>query len=270
MINIFLIIFVFANTILNSHQIRMLKSRFVQVDELPMLIHDSLNVQNNKIITLSPGGFKGFYTFGLCKFLKENYDLSEYVFSGASAGAWNSLYLCLNSELDDFVETIFKIDFKNIPDLNGIEQEIKRCILKKYKSEDFCLDKLYIGTTVFKGCRFKTVVYTEFDDLEDAINCCMASSHIPFITGGLFFKYRGLYSFDGGFSRYPYINGNYSNIHITPSIWEKEATKRLLPSLNINDYTSLLSRRKHNLTELYLQGYQDALENKEELDKLFL
>ena len=44
-------------------------------------------MQNNKIITLSPGGFRGFYTFGLCKFLKENYDLSEYVFSGASAGA---------------------------------------------------------------------------------------------------------------------------------------------------------------------------------------
>ena len=78
----------------------MLKSRFVHVDELPLLIHDSLNVQNNKIITLSPGGFRGFYTFGLCKFLKENYDLSEYVFSGASAGAWNSLYLCLNPELD--------------------------------------------------------------------------------------------------------------------------------------------------------------------------
>ena len=66
-----------------------------------------------------------------------------------------------------------------------------------------------------------------------------------------------------------HINGNYSNIHITPSIWEKEAKKNFT-SLNINDYTSLLSTRKHNLTELYLQGYQDALENKEELDKLFL
>ena len=77
------------------------------------------------------------------------------------------------------------------------------------------------------------------------------------------------YSFDGGFSKYPYLNGNYSDIHITPSIWNKDMTNRLFPSLDIRDYTNLLSKDKFNLKELYLQGYNDAKENKEKLDHLF-
>ena len=42
---------------------------------------------------LSPGGLRGFYTHGICKFIRYNYDLSNYTYYGASAGAWNSLYM---------------------------------------------------------------------------------------------------------------------------------------------------------------------------------
>ena len=46
-------------------------------------------------------------------------------------------------------------------------------------------------------------------------------------------------------------------------------TNRLFPTLDIRDYTNLLSKDKFNLKELYLQGYNDAKENKEKLDNLF-
>ncbi len=266
-------VFFYFYNILSSEQcygIRILKNRQIwSTSGLPFLMHDNLNSSDKKIITLSPGGFRGFYIFGLCRFIKENYNLEEYVFSGASAGAWNSLFLTFKGDSDKFVETIFDINFKKISDLNLIEKEITNSILHSYDTNDFELNKLYVGTTVFKRFRFKPVVYTDFEDLQDALNCCIASSHIPFITGSFFYKYRGLYSFDGGFSKYPYLNGVYSDIHITPSIWNKDMTNRLFPTLDIRDYTNLLSKDKFNLKELYLQGYNDAKENKEKLDHLF-
>lgn len=247
--------------------VRMIRSRFLsRIHDLPRILGESLHVQNKKIITLSPGGFRGFYIFGLCKFLKEKYDIQDYVFSGASAGAWNSLFLCLKKNDNDFVENIYNINFQNVTDLNTIENMVKDAILEKYTSDDFDLHKLYIGTTVFKRFRFQTVIYTDFDDLEDALNCCIASSHIPFVTGKLFYKYRGLYSFDGGFSKYPYLNGAYANIHITPGIWEDKKKN----TFNITDYTSLFSKKKVDFNVLFKQGYEDAHKNKERLDKLFL
>ena len=67
-----------------------------------------------KVITISPGGFRGFYMLGLCKYLKENYELEDYIFSGASAGAWNSLFLSLKENDDDFINYIFDIDYTNV------------------------------------------------------------------------------------------------------------------------------------------------------------
>ena len=77
----------------------------------PFLFLLKQNIHNKKIITLSPGGFRGFYVLGICKYIKENYDLSDYVFSGASAGAWNSLFLCYDGEMDKFINRVFMITF---------------------------------------------------------------------------------------------------------------------------------------------------------------
>lgn len=47
---------------------------------------------------ISPGGLRGFYTHGVCKFIRDNYKISNYTFHGASAGAWNSLYMSINEK----------------------------------------------------------------------------------------------------------------------------------------------------------------------------
>ena len=58
-----------------------------------------IKTQNNKkkLITITPGGYKGFYTLGICHYIKENYNLENYYFSGASAGSWNALFLSFKS-----------------------------------------------------------------------------------------------------------------------------------------------------------------------------
>lgn len=234
----------------------------------------NINSTNNekKVITISPGGFRGFYMLGLCKYLKENYELEGYIFSGASAGAWNSLFLSLKENDDDFINYIFDIDYTNVKSLQLIEENVKKAVLNNYKTEDFKLNKVYVGTTVWKRFRFRTVIYNDFSDLEDAINCCIGSSHIPFVTGNLFYKYRNLLTFDGGFSKYPYVDGKYADVHITPSYWEDRKKNKLSQpaNLNIKDYTTLFSKKEHDLKIMYLQGYEDAKNNRHVLDSLFL
>lgn len=234
----------------------------------------NINSTNNekKVITISPGGFRGFYMLGLCKYLKENYELEDYIFSGASAGAWNSLFLSLKENDDDFINYIFDIDYTNVKSLQLIEENVKKAVLNNYKTEDFRLNKVYVGTTVWKRFRFRTVIYNDFSDLEDAINCCIGSSHIPFVTGNLFYKYRNLLTFDGGFSKYPYVDGKYADVHITPSYWEDRKKNKLSQpaNLNIKDYTTLFSKKEHDLKIMYLQGYEDAKNNRHVLDSLFL
>ena len=54
-----------------------------------------LSLGYNGLISIKPGGLKGFYVLGICKYIKENYCLEDYYFYGSSAGSWNTIYLTL-------------------------------------------------------------------------------------------------------------------------------------------------------------------------------
>ena len=54
---------------------------------------DNKYLNDKKIINIYPAGLRGFYEMGVCIYIKEKYNIDNYVFSGASAGSWNSLYL---------------------------------------------------------------------------------------------------------------------------------------------------------------------------------
>jgi hypothetical protein len=146
-----------------------------------------------------------------------------------------------------------------------MEKTVRSSILTNFKTEDFDLKRLFVGVSVLKGLKFDTIVYSDFDNLEDAINCCIASSHIPFITGGMNNKYNNVYSYDGGFSEYPYLDGIEPVLHITPYLWKKKDN-----IVDYREYTTLFSKDKYNFTQLINDGYLDSLENKEYIDKLLL
>lgn len=227
--------------------------------------HTSLNYK--KLITLSPGGYKGFYMLGIVRFLKKNYNLSDYIFSGASAGAWNSLILSFKHDVDVFKNHIMDDVVQNAKSIADTEQILKNKILKYYQTKDFDLAKLFIGVTAIKNNEPHTIIYTQFDSLEDAIDCCIASSHIPLVTGNMTYMYNNMLSFDGGFSKYPYFNVSKPVIHITPSIWTNPNPGMVY---NIHGYTTLFSKVKYNFNEICEKGYIDSYHNKEFLDKLLL
>ena len=232
-------------------------------------------IQDKRLISISPGGYKGFYQMGICSFIKENYsnELRNYIFSGASAGAWNSLFMTFQKEHGTLVEKILDKNIKKQKNLQQTEYKLKELILSSYNDADFDLNRLFIGvTTINDNYKLQTNIFSDFDNLEDAVDCCIASSHIPFITGSFTNKYHNMNTYDGGFSSYPYLNVKKSVLHISPNIWNEDKTNRKnIPIFlkNIDDYTTIFSRNKYDFNELYNKGFTNAQKNKEFLDSIF-
>ena len=232
-------------------------------------------IQDKKLISISPGGTKGFYLMGVLNYIKQNYDLSDYIYSGASAGAWNSLFACFNKNPNDIVYKILSSDLKKVKSINELEYSIKYKILKSFSEDDFNLERLFIGVTTIQNKRFQTSIFSDFDNLEDAINCCIASSHIPLVTGGLSNRYHDMYTFDGGFSTYPYLNLTQSVLHVSPNMWDEnneskknKFKKKIQSILHFKDF--LFIKKNINFIELYDNGYADAKKNKAMLDNILL
>jgi len=258
-----------------------IKNKKFTCNDNSLYLKENNFITDKKLISISPGGFKGFYMLGTTSFIKENYDLNNYIFSGASAGAWNSLFMTFKGDPTEFViEMLLDNKLNNSISIIDLEYAMKYKILNKYGDDDFDLERLFIGVTSFEKMKIKTNIFSDFDTLEDAINCCIASSHIPYITGTTFLnKYQNINTFDGGFSKYPYLNVIKPTLHINPSIWKPENSshiqktfieKIMTVSTQVTDYTTLFSREKYDFSKLYDNGYNDAKKNKEVLDKIFV
>ena len=106
-------IFGSAFTIRNT-EINSLRSLRNTIDNRIDPVVNQMENNSSKLIISTPGGLFGFYFMGISSYIKRNYALDDYVFSGASAGAWNSLFLSLRKEEDEkaFVDEILKTDIK--------------------------------------------------------------------------------------------------------------------------------------------------------------
>jgi len=218
--------------------------------------------RDKKLISISPGGYKGIYMLGVCVFIRDNFNLEDYIFSGASAGAWNALTMCYKKDIMELKRNVLDYSLQNARSIREIEPLMKSRFLLHSRTEDFDLRRLFVGVTTLEKLSPKTYVFYGFDSLEDALDCCIASSHIPLITGGFTNKYKNLYTFDGGFSKYPYLNNMKPSIHITPSIWkEKPGHQGDKEKFDITQYTTLFSRNNLDFTQLYDSGYNDSQKN---------
>ena len=231
-------------------------------------------IRDKKLISISPGGIRGFYLLGVLSFIKENYDLEDYIFSGASAGAWNALFMCYKKDPREFIFQILNSDIIKTKNIYDTEYIMKYKLLETCKEEDFDLRRLFVGVTTIQKWSSITNIFSDFNDLEDAINSCIASSHIPLLTGGLTNRYYNKYTFDGGFSNYPYLNIKTPILHVSPCMFqEKECfntsrTKRIMRGATI--IHRLITENEKNIPfmKLYDDGYQDAKLNKHKLDNL--
>lgn len=193
-----------------------------------------------KVFNLTPAGINGFYMLGIIKRMNEIYNMDNFIFSGASAGAWNGLILSSNKRDYIFDSIENSPDFFEIKKFHELQRYMKTYFLTNYKSRDFNFTKLFIGVTQYQGFHMYTNIFSDFYNLEDCLNCCIASSHIPLVTNGLIQKYDEKITFDGGFSSYPYIKDGYI---ITPNMY-RELEDGLNP--------------EKDARQLYEEGYNDS------------
>lgn len=224
------------------------------------------HLKNKKMIAISPGGYKGFYVMGICKYIKDHYHLDDFYFTGASAGAWNALMLCYRGNASIIQSVILDTCNKPLNTIIELETKLKHAILESFDSDEFDFSRLFIGVTTVDNYKSDTTIFGGFENLDNALDGCIASSHIPFVSGGLLHTYQGIISFDGGFGNYPYLIFEKPVLHITPRLWRKN-TNTMNP---ISAYTTLWSKDNYNFTELFEQGYADAREHKQELDNALL
>ena len=240
-----------------------IEKRSNKVLNIEDFIKDNIEIKNKKVISISPGGLQGFYLMGIMTFIKKNYNLDNYIFTGASAGAWSCLFMAYKYNPDIFRNKILKINTSNVKSIFDLQLLYKKEIIKSFSINDFYLDKIFIGVTILKNLELSTNIFYNFNDLEDVIDCCIASSHIPFLTGGMINKYNNEITFDGGFSNYPYLDTNNTVLHINPNIWNPKRH-------TILDYGDLVQKINDvNFYDLYNNGYNDTKSNKVKLDSIF-
>lgn len=178
------------------------KNSFLSAHALDKIAND----KPKKIIRIQPGAYAGMYQLGVAHHIKTHFRLNdEYIYYGSSSGSWISLLMAMKPEIylnksHIIIPQIIAI-FQNAP-LSELVHETKKYILDNFRDQDFHIDQVAIEVTEFvlPMFSFKRLILANFRSLEDVLDACIASSHIPFITNNvLIYKYRKtIISFDGG------------------------------------------------------------------------
>ena len=201
-----------------------------------------------KSISINPGGLYGFYTIGICKYIKENYCLDEYNFYGSSAGAWNTLYLALPLDDEKYFDKLIQIKKKDFKNLYELQNKFKSILLEEEKFHLIPLNKkCNICFSQFKGYRFKKVIKNEFNNLRDILNCCTASSHLPIISNkNIFYYYQKEKCIDGGLFRTNYPKNIKPDLIISYKMFKNKEIDKFSSYKNLN------------IEKLIYHGYKDA------------
>ena len=226
--------------------------------------------KHNKIISISPAGLGGFYLLGIISYIKKQYDTSDCVILGASAGAWVSLPMVYNEDIDILVNDILTNYTKSQLNLTedklsishrlfNIQYSIKHILLSSYDDSKFDLHRINIATNVLSRKGMNLVLLGNIKSLDVAISTCFSSSHIPYITGDGLFGIDDYYFFDGGLCKFPPQTLN-TYLNISPDMWGYQ----MKDIFNIKKYSN------SELIGLYYKGYHDTENNKNILDKYFI
>nr|CAI5829963.1 unnamed protein product [Callosobruchus analis] len=228
-------------------------------------------------------GFLGIYHVGVaCCFRKYAPHLLLNKISGASAGAIAACSLICDLPVGDMTSDVLRVCAEARKRSLGAFSpsfNINRLLLEnleKFLPDDAhirCSGKLHVSLTrVHDG---KNVVISSFDSREELIQCLLASAFIPFFSGLIPPKFRGVRYMDGGYSdNLPTLDEN--TITVSPFCGESDICPRDDSSqlFHINIANTSIELSKHNfyrivrilfppkpevLSNMCKQGFDDAL-----------
>ena len=219
-------------------------------------------ISKNKLnydVIYNTGGYYGFYQLGICHYIKNNFNYKGKECLGISAGAWLSLFMNLDKEYTN----LFLLElFKNLSRTTPIHKlpSIFKSSAKPFIN-NISTKNINILVTDLSEVNYK--IHNQFLSVNDIINCCTASSFVPFVTyKDLFYFYNHKMVVDGGLFKKIYINtiDTDKTLLIKYEMFGRFKHFKLFKSFR---------RPKYSLYELYMLGYKDASKNHDYLKKYF-
>jgi predicted patatin/cPLA2 family phospholipase len=201
-------------------------------------------------IILAPGGIKGSYTIGICNYIKNHFDITNKKIVGFSAGSINNLYMNIIREKDvHFLRTLIQIKLNN--NIKKFLKNIIDSIDREFTDKDFNFNHIHTGVCHSDGM----TIYNKFLNLKDALDCCVSSSFIPFITSkDIFCFYKYKLCLDGGVCYHEYKEKRRENTLVINHYMFKRYKK---PKIRFHGMTT----KNVNPYQMYLYGYHDARKN---------
>ena len=224
------------------------------------LYKPTIYLMDNPDIILSPGGLLGFYVLGICHFIKNNYDITNKKIIGFSAGSLNNIFMAMNKKEDKlFLSKLFQLNLDGNMPLPYLLNKTINIINENYTINQFDTTNKYMAVTTNYN---KLEGYNEFLTTNQLTNCCIASSFIPFVTyKDLFFFYNGKTSMDGGLLYYEYKR----QLHSKKILWLNYNVFKRYKKYSFPGYSLL--KKNCSIYQLYILGYNDAIQNKSILDE---
>ncbi len=227
----------------------------------------------NIIFNIGSTGLLLPYTMGSLGYIKKNVKIDNYELIGTSGGAWCATLYLFENDLSNH-DKIWNIFLKNeTNEINAFKNldifaNLSRQNFKdRYKSQNYKIQNININvldvTNIFK---IKNIKISQFNDIDDLINLCYASSYIPFISGkNICYKYNYRKFIDGAVLnndnkcyniKYDTnlknnIINNYIKLNINYKMWGRK--------FNEIDKRNILNIKSSNY--LYKIGWEDTEKN---------
>lgn len=214
-----------------------------------------------KFLYLAPGGFTMPYTLGISQFIKENYNLNNINFIGASAGSWTSIYLASDMYLSDHLIN----DYCKLFEDKGIIYKWHNICpfliseMPKYINDFSFIDekKIKISLSQYDNKSIVNKITDDYNNINELFNLCVLSSYIPVLSGFNIPKKNNLITFDGYFSN-PNLNEDENLLIINNEMFNRKFS-----------FSDVIGKNKINIKELIFLGYYDSMINKECFDLFF-
>jgi hypothetical protein len=197
-------------------------------------------------IVISPGGFRGVYTNGICHYVKNHFNVKNKTFAGFSSGSFNSLFMVLDDELNNiYIKKLTEL--KKRPIHQFLDQVI-HIIHENFETDQFDLSRIHVAVSTSNGLEY----FKHFLTLKEALSCCKCSSFVPFITcHDLFMFYKSKLTLDGAIFYRHVKKEEKRKLFISPNMFGRY-TPNSIPTL---------FQPKESMYQMYLNGYHDARKN---------
>lgn len=206
------------------------------------------------------GGYIAWY-LGYAKYLQEHTDLSEATFAGTSAGSIVAAFLAAGVPIHDIWHQWFIRILNELPTNFRFPNRKFAQIAKKHvrpllpvEAIECLKGRLHISLTT---TQFERMSISDFNSVDDLIDCVMASCHVPWVIDGTFTSEYGKARYmDGGV--YNLLKGS------TPYTPLREKTRYIRVQTPYRSYEQIAALVRFREIEFHHRNYIDGYKHAQE------